>query len=98
LPNSHGRLAVDARQKWAAAGQREYNLKARLCCRLAAGATTRQSFRQFLVAGKHDAPAARAGIGFGHIRGDDKVLRVEMSGFAPEPASLSFTASGEASG
>jgi hypothetical protein len=39
-----------------------------------------------------------AGIAFGQIRGDDKVLRVEMSGFAPEPASLSFSAPGEVNG
>jgi hypothetical protein len=32
------------------------------------------------------------GIVFGPIRGDDKVLRVEMSGFAPEPASLPLAA------
>jgi len=47
------------------------------------------------VVGKRGAGVERTGIAFRPIGGGDKVLRVEMSGFAPEPASLPFSAIGE---
>jgi hypothetical protein len=40
----------------------------------------------------------RTGIAFRPVGGGDKVLRVEMSGYAPEPASLPLSAIGEMNG
>jgi hypothetical protein len=51
--------------------------------------------KQCVVADRHITGVAKTGIAFRPIGGGDKVLRVEMSSFAPEPASLPFSAIGE---